>query len=392
MLENTKETYLVEMKGKGSGLFWFVLIFFLLSVGSLPFVFVDVTIQTSGIVTSLNDNVTITSPVTAQVERCFVKENSLVSKGDTLLVFNADILDLQVIKLKEDLYDIEKRIADLNMLINDQNQVRIDYYFNDYNQFLSQKKELEQSKNYFEREYNVALHLYNERVISQTDFEKKKYDFEVAKSKLNSFIERKNAQWKKDKFDFGRDLEDLEYSLSKLKEEKKHYSLLSPITGYISKFQGIRRNAFLTSGSKISDIVPTDSLIVESYVQPKDIGLLNSGQKVKYQIHAFNYNEWGLAEGVIFEIYNNVVMIEGKPYFKVRSLLAEQYLKLKNGFEGYIIKDMTLTSQFYIARRSIWNLLFDTIEDWLNPKKIKESKAETEKPEMSRYNLNNAYS
>ena len=140
----------------------------------------------------------------------------------------------------------------------------------------------------------------------------------------------------------------------------------------------------MTSGSKISDIVPTDSLIVESYVQPKDIGLLNSGQKVKYQIHAFNYNEWGLAEGVIFEIYNNVVMIEGRPYFKVRSLLAEQYLKLKNGFEGHIIKDMTLTSQFYIARRSIWNLMFDTIEDWLNPKKIKGSKAETEKPGMSR--------
>ena len=53
MLENTKETYLVEMKGKGSGLFWFVLIFFLLSVGSLPFVFVDVTIRLQGLLPRL---------------------------------------------------------------------------------------------------------------------------------------------------------------------------------------------------------------------------------------------------------------------------------------------------------------------------------------------------
>jgi HlyD family secretion protein len=44
---------------------------------------------------------------------------------------------------------------------------------------------------------------------------------------------------------------------------------------------------------------------------------------------------------------------------------------LKNGVEGKIIKGMTLTGNFFLVKRRIMDLLFDRVDDWINPNKLK---------------------
>jgi len=49
-----------------------------------------------------------------------------------------------------------------------------------------------------------------------------------------------------------------------------------------------------------------DQLIVKSTVSLNDIGLIRKNQKVKFQLDAFNYNQWGLLEGKVIDIDRNI--------------------------------------------------------------------------------------
>ncbi len=90
---------------------------------------------------------------------------------------------------------------------------------------------------------------------------------------------------------------------------------------------------------------------------------------VNFQVDAFNYNEWGMIQGSVVEISNDFVMIQNQPLFRVRCKLNSTELKLKSGFTGKLKKGMTVRAVFVVARRSLMQLLYDNVDDWLNPVK-----------------------
>jgi HlyD family secretion protein len=47
--------------------------------------------------------------------------------------------------------------------------------------------------------------------------------------------------------------------------------------------------------------------------------------------------------------------------------LDNKQLHLKNGFAGELKKGMTVQARFVVIKRSLWQLLFDKIDDWVNP-------------------------
>lgn len=93
---------------------------------------------------------------------------------------------------------------------------------------------------------------------------------------------------------------------------------------------------------------------------------------MKFQFDAFNYNQWGLLEGKVFHINNNITLKQDQAFFTVRCKLNSRQLKLKSGYAATIGKGMTLTARYIITKRSLFDLLFDKVDDWLNPKIISE--------------------
>src|SRR5699024_6874151 len=100
---------------------------------------------------------------------------------------------------------------------------------------------------------------------------------------------------------------------------------------------------------------------------PSDIGLLRPQNKVNYLIDAFNYNQWGVVEGEIVEIGNDVEVKNNTPYFMVKCSLKKNYLLLENKFKGNLKKGMTLTARFQVAERTVFQLFYDKVDDWVNP-------------------------
>ena len=106
---------------------------------------------------------------------------------------------------------------------------------------------------------------------------------------------------------------------------------------------------------------------MECYVSPSDIGLLKINNKVKLQVDAFNYNQWGMATGKILMINKDISIVNNTPLFKVICSLDQTHLSLNNGFKGSLKKGMTCNVRFFIASRSAFDLITDKIENWFTP-------------------------
>ncbi len=75
-----------------------------------------------------------------------------------------------------------------------------------------------------------------------------------------------------------------------------------------------------------------------------------------------------MLQGSVIDIDKNVTLLNDAAFFKVRCSLHIKELKLKNGYTTKVSKGMTLTTRYFITRRSLFDLLFDKVDDWFNPK------------------------
>lgn len=109
------------------------------------------------------------------------------------------------------------------------------------------------------------------------------------------------------------------------------------------------------------------NLIVECYVTPSELGFLRLNDTVKFQIDAFPHNQWGLASGKILQINYNLTMVQNTPMFKVICSLNETSLYLSKSISGNLRKGMTLAARFTLTKKTVFQLLFDEIDDRHQP-------------------------
>ena len=157
-------------------------------------------------------------------------------------------------------------------------------------------------------------------------------------------------------------------------KEQEFYVIKAPVTVTIEQFAGIYEGTNIQSGQIIAGISPETDLIAEVYISPKDIGYLKEGTPLNIQVGAFNYNGWGMIKGEIINISDDYILLENQPVFKIRCKMERNQLSLRNGITGDVKKGMTIRARFLLAKRSLYQLLFDNVNDWLNPAQNNNSK------------------
>jgi len=151
----------------------------------------------------------------------------------------------------------------------------------------------------------------------------------------------------------------------------------APISGIVQGLSSKYPGVWLQPNELLCNISPNDQLIGECYVASKDIGFLKIGQPVQYQIEAFDYNYFGFVKGQILAIDNDYTLISNAPVFKVKCGFEKKTLSLKNGYLGQLKKGLKFQARFNVANRSLWQLLFDKLDDWLNPIKSNDYTTQT---------------
>jgi len=240
-------------------------------------------------------------------------------------------------------------------------------YQKEFQQYREQIQGLSAKQNYFKQEFNRFRKLYNKEVISQMEYKKKEYDYQNSTSEINNFKINQLSNWQNTLQQFVQDTVNLLSQIQQLNEDKKQYLIKAPITGTIKNYSGVKADNFVVPNQMIAEISPNGNLIVECFVLPKDIGYLKEKMTVNFQVDTYNYNQWGLAKGIVTEIFNDITIVNNQPIFRVRCKLITDQMQLKNGFIGQLKKGMTLTGRFNVTERTLWQLLYDRMDDWLNP-------------------------
>jgi HlyD family secretion protein len=368
---NTLENLIAKNKTKSISVYLVLILAILIFLIALPLIKVDISSQSRGMIRSTTDNVPLTSLVNGKVTFVKLKNNQVVQQGDTLIRLTQENLDTEKATNQDLVIDLQDRIRDMSLVILGKNSslntpaVQQEWY-----SYASKKSDLQSKIDQAKISYDRNKQLFDKGIIAKAEFEKYSFEYTYAQQALSGLEKNQRSLWQNNKRDLEIQLKNLNGTLQKIKVESQNYYITAPMTGTIENFSGIQTGSFLSASQSIATISASDKLIVESSVSPNDIGLIQKNQKVKFQLDAFNYNQWGLLEGKVIDIDRNITIQGDQVFFKVRSALNATTMNLQSGYKTKVSKGMTLTTRYMITRRSLFDLLFDKVDDWLNPKNL----------------------
>ena len=375
IIENTAESYLPSVSVRSQSIYIFVLLAIIGAFAATPFVFVDVSVQSNGVIRTAAEKNEIRSLVSGFISSAKVKENTPITQGQTLFVLKTDVLDTKIRLNSYQQNEKRQLIQDLSLLVKiDSSSIlkvkglMSPLCIQQYNQFKYTLQENIQHQRKVKKELDTDRFLYKEKVIAMREFDEKEYAYNQLVAEFRSSIERQITLWQSDLSRYQIEFTELEALQKQLLEEKEQYVIKASATGTIQQLAGKYVGSSIQAGENLGIISPDSNLLVECYVSPQDIGFLRKGMQANFQINSFNYNQWGLASGKIINIANDFIIQNQQPVFKVQCLMDKTFLKLKTGYIGKIKKGMNLRARFIITRRSIYQLIYDKVDDWVNPK------------------------
>jgi adhesin transport system membrane fusion protein len=100
----------------------------------------------------------------------------------------------------------------------------------------------------------------------------------------------------------------LEPVLPALRNRAERAQVRTPVRGVVNRIYKSTTGGLARSGEELIEIVPLDdTLLVEAYVRPEDIGFLHAGQRVKVKITAYDFARYGGLRGEIIRIGANTI-------------------------------------------------------------------------------------
>ena len=339
---------------------------------SLFFVKVQVNQNAVAIIRPETELSVIRSLVNGRILACEARENSFVEAGKVIFKIESDI-PLQKEKflqsrreeiefLLSDLYELTSKLSSPSLSTPIYSQL-----FRSYGEkLLNAVTRSSKAKTDYER--NLKLH--EQKVIADVEFEGYEFEFRKAQTDVEILKQNQFSDWQNEITGYERERKEIENQLAQLDREKENMVIKAPVSGHVQNISGLYPGTTVFINQDLCQISPETNLLAEAYVHPNDIGLIQSDTPVRFQVTAFNYNQWGLATGRVKEVSNDIQIVDNQPVFKVRCILDNTFLQLKNGYKGYLKKGMTLQARFMVTERTLWQLLYDKADDWLNPNTI----------------------
>lgn len=353
-------------------IYWLLLVFVIGGVISLPFIKTTISTKATGFTRPINERTDIRSVITGIVDQVFYKEGDTVTEGATIAILKNENSPVEIISNNYETTQRSKFIHDLKLLTESPEAIAAEklqspYYRQQYNRYMYQLADQQASLKKVQQELAMNRRLLEDKVIARKEMFDKEVEGEKLQAAYEAFRKDQLSIWQQELDRYQAELSQLAATRSKIHIDNKNYEIKASVTGIVQGINRLYAGNVIQAGEAIASISPESHLIAECYVNTRDIGLLRIGQPVKFQIDAFDYNYFGILTGRISGIDNDFTMVDKQPVFVVRCSFDTQQLHLKNGFTGQLKKGLSLQARFVVAERTLWQLLFDKIDDWLNP-------------------------
>ncbi len=360
---NTPKTYIIYLM---------ILVMVIGALISLPFISTTISTRASGVTRPATERSDIKPVVSGIIEKLFYTEGQLVQAGAVIATIKDELSPVQAVSNHYDMQQRRQFVHDLKKLTASNGNMAFSslssaLYKQQLNRFKYQLADQQASIKKVQRELDINNSLLNDKVIAPKEAFDKQVESEKLQAAYEAFTRNQVAQWQQELANYEAELSQLNATGNKILADKKNYQIKAPVSGVIQGINNLYEGSVVQAGQTIATLSPESKLVAECYVNTRDVGLLKTGQPARFQVDAFDYNYFGVVTGKILSIDNDFSMINEQPVFKVRCSFDTTQLHLKNGFSGRLKKGLSFQARFVVAERTLWQLLFDKIDDWLNP-------------------------
>lgn len=336
-----------------------------------PFIKSTVSITSSGLSRPIDERTEIKPVLSGIIDSLLVQEGDTVKQGQLLVIIKDNITAPKKMLNEFELNQRLDFIRDLELLLHAKDfqnlLLQTPLYRQQLSKFLFQLTDLQAAMKKVKREQEINNTLIKDKVIAPKEFFDKEIEAERLAAAFEAFKNEQLTNWQNDLQRYRLEVSQFTAQQQQIEADKRNYYLYAPVSGVVQNINNRYSGSFLSAGETLCIISPQSNLIGECYVSTRDIGLLKPGQQARFQIDAFDYNYFGILTGKIISIDNDFTIVDNKPVFKVRCSFDTTQLHLKNGYKGELKKGLSFQARFIVAERTLWQLLFDKIDDWLNP-------------------------
>lgn len=357
-------------------------------LAALPLIKVDVTVRAHGWVRSTTERTQLRPVVSGYVTKILAKENDRVVAGAPILTISSKETEEKLLFNKHQQMESEAVIGDLLTLVAAYSSAaeKMDLVDHERSEALSFKTGVVSAENSRFRELinsnllarskaQVELARYTrlagKGIASKQTLDNATYELKRAQSELKILFEESLSRWHAKLKEEKAAQKNLITENALLTEQLSYYTIRSPSDGVLIGFAGIGAGGIVTAGQSLGEVSPDDDLRIETLVSPKDIGLVRIGQSVRVQVDAFPYTQWGVIDGIAESMSGDMLRSESArgstAFFKVLIKPHKTLLHLPNGFRGELKKGMTVSARFLVARRTLLQILYEDVSQWLDP-------------------------
>ncbi|MFN4000007.1 HlyD family secretion protein [Algoriphagus sp.] len=381
ILNNTVEVFDSRISIRSKVIYLTCLGLILVIAMSLPLIVVDVAVQTRGTFQSALQRNPVQIATGGRLESWNLSENQKVEKGEVLALIRGEQLNLEMKGLENRLALLQSFIRDLRILIKFQSYeekpnptLKSSLYQAAWLEFQSQLLNHEMVLQKLDRDFQRAKSLFDSKSIAFAEFDEVQVQYQQASTQLELLKKQRLNQWGQELINHSNERDRLINQLEVALEQMDQYKIIAGTSGTLMNVLNLNAGDFVYPNLKLAEISPDSELMAVTYLSPVDIAFLELGQEVKFQVDAYNYNQWGVATGRVVEIANDLSLVSEKEAgFLVTCKLDSLIMKLPSGQKGEIRKGMTFNARFVVARRSLFQLLYDKVDNWLNPSLSKSS-------------------
>lgn len=407
LAEHTVESLFAEHGPERAWTYWLLLAGVIGALASLPLIGVDVSVRAAGLVRPETERIQIRPAVSGHLVEILARDNERVRSGQPLLAIRSRDLEERLGRNQVRQIEQAELIGDLELLTTEPAMVTVKpsgdtaekndtagplsipsplhggsvvkipfktpALQQDYAQYWAHQNSVSLAGRKASTELARAVLLEAKGIATRQELENARYEVERITAEARLLAEQTLARWQTRLHEERSALAALLSEAERLREEQLLYTLLAPADGQLLGFDGWSAGAFVSAGQPMGVLSPDNTLLIETWVSSRDVGLVRVGQNVRLQIDAFPYTEWGTLEGTVTAISGDLAegglrgTAASVAAFKVLVQPAATFVSLPNGTRGELRKGLTLSARFLVARRSVFQLLYEDASAWFDP-------------------------
>ena len=346
----------------------------IISTASLGFIFavfakIDEVVLAPGELQPLGAERPVKAPFAGVIKDIVAKEGQKVSKGDTLLRFDADVSRKRKETLETQMKLERKRFEEESRAVEARKRGVVER-LNGLNRTLKTESSI----------YSNIIPLAEIGAMQQTELLRQRNKVEQLESEtrvVTADLEEVEAQLNKLKQESLREVSEIERQLVEVEDTITKEKLSAPIAGIVYGMIPSSAGYAASAGETLVKVVPGGEIEAKIYITNQDIGFMKPGMKAQIRVDAFPYTQFGSITGSLKSVGTLPLEPDQQnpmPRFPAYVKIDKDYLE-KDGEKYEISAGQSVQVNLILRDKRVISLLTDAVQKALDSlTRIKSSK------------------